>query len=193
MKLQHIVAECNLQNLNNPTIFNVNESEKASTSIELPLFDILGREVKTPIAIGNVLVFGNKSTHIEDIALKIYKGFIEAGHTAKLVKATEFLTIRINNKINESVLYVNPSDDAGFSLGLLKQVITLTTTQIIFKVPSINWQHDAFLKTDERAEIPKILQAFDIESPIHVGLIASLYDKEFCIFDGRAMLKRMLD
>jgi hypothetical protein len=193
MSLQQNVAICNQQHQNDPTIFNSDESEQAATSIELPLFDILGREVKTPIAIGNVLVFGNQSTHIEDTALNIYKGFIEAGHNAKLVNATEFLTIRINNKIDESVLYVITCDDAGFSLGLLKQIIKLTKTQIIFKVPSIDWKHDAFLRTDDKTKIPKILQAFDIESPIHVGLIASLYDKEFCIFDRRAMLKRMMD
>jgi hypothetical protein len=193
MNLLHNVAACNSENTPNPTIFNSDEPNQVLTSIELPLFDILGRKVKTPIVIGNVLVFGNKSTDIEDLALNIYKGFIEAGHTVKLVKATEFLTIRINNKINESVLYVITCDDAGFSLGLLKQVITLTTTQIIFKVPSINWQHDAFLRTNDKTEIPELLQTFNIKSSIHVGLIASLYDKEFCIFNGRSLLKRMMD
>jgi hypothetical protein len=193
MNLLHNVADCNSQHQNDPTIFNSDEPNQASISIELPFFDILGRGVKTPIAIGNVLVFGNQSTHIEDTALKIYKGFIEAGNIAKLVNATEFLTIHINDKIDKNMLYVVTCSDTEFSLELLKQVINLTTTQIIFKVPSINWEHDGFLKTDERAEIPKILQAFDIESPIHVGLIASLYDKEFCIFNGRSLLKRMMD
>jgi hypothetical protein len=192
MSLQQNVAECNSQYNNNPILFNSDESKQGSTSIELSFFDILGREVQTPISTGNVLIFGQSIEQNQDHALQVQKGFAKANHVAKLVTVSQFLSIDANDKISKDI-HIIMCDDMDISSQQLKFLVFNSTTQIIFKVPSIDWKYDVFLKTDKDSKIPKLLQAFNIRSSIHVRLIASLFAKEFCVFNGRSMFKRMMD
>jgi hypothetical protein len=193
MSLQQNVAESNPQHLNNPILFNANEYEKASTSIELSLFDILGRKTKTPIAAGNVLIFGNNPSHVQEVALKIHKDFARAGCIARLVKASDFLANYSNQIDDRNSLYIITCNDMSFPLELLKQAIDLTKTQIILKIPNIDWQTIRFDKMKRNAKIIDLLSTFEINDTAHRCLIGSLYDKEFCIFNGRSLLKRMMD
>jgi hypothetical protein len=193
MNLQQNVADCNLQHLNNTILFNLDESSQGSTNIELPFFDILGREVKTTISIGNILIFGQSIEQNQDLALQVQKGFAKANHVAKLVTVSQFLAIddhehHINNMPN-----IIMCDDMDISLKQLKLLVDSSETQIIFKIPSIDWRHDVFSEIDQHFKIPELLTTFNIKSSIHIGLIASLFEKEFCVFNGRSMLKRMMD
>jgi hypothetical protein len=162
-------------------------------SIELPFFDILGRKTRTPIAAGNVLIFGNEPKHTQDLALKLQGDLVRAGRIVNLITASHFLAIHSDKAVKKIWPYIVTCDDIDFPLELLKQVIDLTKTQIILKIPNIDWQTIRFDKMKRNAKIIDLLSTFKINNTAHRCLIGSLYDKEFCIFNGRSMHKRMVD
>jgi len=161
--------------------------------IEPSFIDAIGRKVPTYIEDDNVLIFGENSKWNQKVAKTIVDASHKAGYSAVIVHHEKFLSLTPSQKRfgdTKNIIICNDVYLAPAQLSVLKK---FTSTQILFKIPGLVWKFsrmDAMVTPIARPT----LKALEIDESkfMHIGLLASLDDGEFCVCQNGAITKRVL-